>query len=75
MVWWLRLLASTAQGTNSIPGQGTKILPATQCGQKKIAFYVYPEQNEGCHIMVYLKNFFVKNNAHILFIHLEHIAP
>ena len=29
------LRASTAGGTSSIPGQGTKIPHATQCGQKK----------------------------------------
>ena len=31
---WLGLRASTAGGTGSIPGQGTKIPHATQCGQK-----------------------------------------
>ena len=34
MVQWLRLLASTAEGTDSIPGQGTKIQHATQHDQK-----------------------------------------
>ena len=34
-VQWLRIHASTAGGTGSIPGQGTKILNALQCGQKK----------------------------------------
>ena len=32
---WLRLHTSTAGGTDSIPGQGTKILHAVRCGQKK----------------------------------------
>ena len=32
---WLRLCTSTAGGTDSIPGQGTKILHAVRCGQKK----------------------------------------
>ena len=32
---WLRLHTSTARGTGSIPVQGTKILHATQHGQKK----------------------------------------
>ena len=32
-VQWLRLCASTAAGTGSTPGQGTKIPPAAQCGQ------------------------------------------
>ena len=36
MVQWLRLCTSTAGGTGSIPGWGTKILHATWCGQKKI---------------------------------------
>ena len=36
MVQWLRLLASTAGGTDSIPGLGTKILHALRQGQKKI---------------------------------------
>ena len=31
---WLGLCASTAEGTGSIPGQGTKILHATRCGQE-----------------------------------------
>ena len=34
-VQWLGLCASTAGGTGSIPGQGTKILQASQCGQNK----------------------------------------
>ena len=35
VVLWLRLCASTAGGTGSIPGQGTKIPHAAQHGQKK----------------------------------------
>ena len=35
MVQWLRLCASTAGDTGSIPGQGTKTLPAVWCSQKK----------------------------------------
>ena len=35
MVQWLRLHASTAEGTGLIPGQGTKILYSLSCGQKK----------------------------------------
>ena len=31
---WLTLRAPTAGGVGSIPGQGTKIPHATQCGQK-----------------------------------------
>lgn len=31
---WLRLWASTASGTGSIPAQETKILHATRCGQE-----------------------------------------
>ena len=34
VVQWLRLCASTAGGTGSIPGQGTKILHAEWHGQK-----------------------------------------
>ena len=34
-VQWLRLCTSTAGGTGSIPGQGTKIPHAMQCNQKK----------------------------------------
>ena len=34
VVQWLRLRASTEGDTGSIPGRGTKILHATQCGQK-----------------------------------------
>ena len=35
VVQWLRLCASTAGDAVSIPGQGTKIPHAEQCGQKK----------------------------------------
>ena len=35
VVLWLELHASTAGGTGSIPGQGTKILHAAQHSQKK----------------------------------------
>ena len=35
VVQWLGLRVSTAGGLGSIPGWGTKILQATQCGQKK----------------------------------------
>ena len=35
LVLWLRLHASTAGGTDSIPGWGTKILHATWHGRKK----------------------------------------
>ena len=35
MVQWLGLHAFTAEGLGSIPGQGTKILQAVQCRQKK----------------------------------------
>ena len=34
MAQWLGRHASTAGGTGSIPGQGTKILHATQCSQE-----------------------------------------
>ena len=34
-VQWLRLLASTTGGAGSIPGWGTKIPHAAQCGQKE----------------------------------------
>ena len=34
VVQWLGLHAFTAEGEGSIPGQGTKILQAMQCGQK-----------------------------------------
>ena len=34
-VQWLGLHAFTAEGLGSIPGQGTKILQATLCNQKK----------------------------------------
>ena len=36
MVQWLRLCASTAGGTGSNPGEGTKIPNASRCG-----LYVY----------------------------------
>ena len=34
-VKWLALRTFSAQGVGSIPGQGTKILQAVWCGQKK----------------------------------------
>ena len=38
MVQWLGLRALTAKGPSSILGQGTKILQAVQCDQKKKIF-------------------------------------
>ena len=35
-VWWLGLRVFTPKGTGSIPGWGTKIPKAPQCGQKII---------------------------------------
>ena len=35
VVQWLGLSAFTAESLGSIPGQGTKILKATQCSKKK----------------------------------------
>ena len=35
VVHWLGLGAFTALGPGSIPGRGTRILQASQCGQKK----------------------------------------
>ena len=35
MVQWLGLCTSTGVGTGSIPGWGTNVLQATQCGKKK----------------------------------------
>ena len=35
VVQWLGLCAITAKGAGSIPGQGTKITPATQHSQKR----------------------------------------
>ena len=34
-VQWLRLRTSTAEGVDSIPGWGAKMLQATRCSQKK----------------------------------------
>ena len=34
-VQWLGLCTSTAEGMGSIPGQGTEIPHAVQCGQEK----------------------------------------
>ena len=44
---WLRLCTSNAGGVGSIPGRGTKIPHATQCGQnlkKKIFFKLQPDK-------------------------------
>ena len=41
VVQWLGLHAFTAEDAGSIPGRGTKIPQAAQCGQKKrIKFFV-----------------------------------
>ena len=53
-IQWLRLCASTAGGTGSIPGQGTKISHATQCNQKHIYIYTY--------IYIYIYFFFSQAN-------------
>ena len=52
---WLKLCASNAGGTGSIPGQGTKIPHALQCGQKtenkqrnKCHGRNHLDQNRGC---------------------------
>ena len=55
VVQWLGLRASTARGMDLIPGQGTKIPQAVQCGQKKKSWNsrmsIYPactiEQDKG----------------------------
>ena len=38
VVHWLRLCASTAGGTGSMPGRGTRIPHASQCRPKKVTF-------------------------------------
>ena len=55
MVQWLRLRASTAGGTGSIPGWGTKILHAARCGQKKKFFFGlnYADEDGNCTAAVY----------------------
>ena len=62
-VQWLRLRASTAGGTGSIPGEGTRILHAAQCGQKK-----KKKRNTYnkimCHRFVYLSFFFTYTLSH-----------
>ena len=40
-VQWLGLGPLTARGPGSIPGRGTKILQATQCGQYTLIIYIY----------------------------------
>ena len=50
MVQWLGLLASTAGGMGSIPGQGTKILHAVWCSQNKT------KQNQKQNQTVIVKN-------------------
>ena len=47
-VQWLRLHTSTAEGTGSIPGQGTRIPHASWLGEKK--FFL---------MLLYLFNFFI----------------
>ena len=61
MVQWLRFHTSTARGTGSISGQGTKILHAAGCGQINNSFpcpWNSPGKNTGvgCHFL--LQRFF-----------------
>ena len=44
--WWLSLCASNARGTGSLPGQGTNITHAGQCGQKKKKFFLIKKKRE-----------------------------
>ena len=48
-VQWLRLHATTAGGVGSIPGRGTKIPHAGQCGQKIkgfVFFFFFKKEGE-----------------------------
>ena len=48
VVQWLRLCASTAGGTGSVPAWGTKIPHAVQYGQEKkfyVLYYIFPFVN------------------------------
>ena len=46
-VQWLRLCTSTAGVKSSIPGRGTKILSAVQCGQKEKKKMMINNSNNG----------------------------
>ena len=57
-VKWLRLCASNARDAGSIPGQGTKILHATQPGQKK-----KKKNSTVCHDPYTVKDFSIVSEA------------
>ena len=57
VVQWLGFCTFTAEGTGSIPSQGTKILQAMQCGGKKKSYTEY--NNYLKYKYVYKKMFFL----------------
>ena len=54
VVQWLGLRASTAGGTGSIPGGGTKILQATRCSLNKL---INLSKKEEVHMIISLSLF------------------
>ena len=64
VVQWLRLCASIAGGTGSIPGRGTKIPHGPRCGQKKKKkkkshIYLF----RICHIFIHFISYIFENSC------------
>ena len=55
MAQWLSLCSSTAKGVNSIPGWGTKILHAEQCGPQKRKKKMLNINHINCTVLFYLR--------------------
>ena len=69
MVQWLGHYASTAEGTGSLPGWGTKILHATQCGGKKKKKLV---KNKTTQPLILIITFFFFGGRHPGILHLAY---
>ena len=69
VVQWLGHYASTAEGTGSLPGWGTKILHATQCGGKKKKKLV---KNKTKQTLILIITFFFFGGRHPGILHLAY---
>ena len=72
MVQWLGHYASTAEGTGSLPGWGTKILHATQCGGKKKKKKKKLVKNKKKQTLILIITFFFFGGRHPGILHLAY---
>lgn len=63
--WWLRLCASTERGAGSLPGQGTEITCARQCGQKKEKL-IKKKERDGINIVYMFAVLFPQEIEHLM---------